>query len=328
MSYFLGVDGGNTKTIALIASADGTVLGAGRGGCGDIYNHDGPEAAFREVEHAVGTALRHAGLRANEILAGCFSMAGADWPEDYNFLLKTFDQRRFGRTITVVNDAIGAVRAGSPDGTGVAVVSGTGTAVGARAPDGRWWSSSFWQEQAGSLELSQRALRAVYRAELEIDPPTSLTPRVLAFFGVATVEEVLHLLTARDHPRPPNLLDLTRILLDEAHAGDPTARRIVVERGRLLGDYALAAARQVGIVESSFPLVLAGGVLRHPTPLLTGTIVARVHASAPRARAIRSHFEPVVGALLLAFVAAQIPVDPSLLARLAATLPPPTLFAT
>lgn len=266
MSYFLGVDGGNTKTIALVASADGTVLGAGRAGCGDIYTPDGPEAAFREVERAVGTALRHAGLQAADLLAGGFSMAGADWPEDYAFLMEGFQQRRFGRTITVVNDAIGAVRAGSLEGIGVAVVAGTGTAIGARAPGGRWWSTSFWQEEAGSRELSQRALRAVYRAELGIDPPTALTAPVLAFFGVATVEQLLHLLTARDHPRPSNLLHLTRILLDQAHEGDPAARRIVVERGQLLGDYALAAARQVGIVESSFPLVLAGGVLRHPSP--------------------------------------------------------------
>ena len=38
MQYVLAVDGGNTKTIALVAALDGTILGAGRGGCGDIYN--------------------------------------------------------------------------------------------------------------------------------------------------------------------------------------------------------------------------------------------------------------------------------------------------
>src|SRR5438105_4774145 len=38
MQCVLGVDGGNTKTVALVAALDGTILGAGRGGCGDIYN--------------------------------------------------------------------------------------------------------------------------------------------------------------------------------------------------------------------------------------------------------------------------------------------------
>src|SRR5256884_3691789 len=38
MQCVLGVDGGNSKTIAIVAALDGTILGAGRGGCGDIYN--------------------------------------------------------------------------------------------------------------------------------------------------------------------------------------------------------------------------------------------------------------------------------------------------
>ena len=38
MPYVLAVDGGNTKTIAMVATADGAILGAAHGGCGDIYN--------------------------------------------------------------------------------------------------------------------------------------------------------------------------------------------------------------------------------------------------------------------------------------------------
>ncbi len=38
MPYVLAVDGGNTKTIAMVATAEGAVLGAAYGGCGDIYN--------------------------------------------------------------------------------------------------------------------------------------------------------------------------------------------------------------------------------------------------------------------------------------------------
>ena len=57
MTYILGVDGGNTKTIALVARMDGTVVGAGRGGCGDIYGAAGPAGAIAEIERAVLAAL-------------------------------------------------------------------------------------------------------------------------------------------------------------------------------------------------------------------------------------------------------------------------------
>src|SRR5439155_14175818 len=152
-----------------------------------------------------------------------------------------------------------------PDGTGVAVVCGTGAAIGARAPDGRAWHSGFWVEAGGSHDLARKTLRAVYRAELGIDPPTTLTARVLALFAQPCVENVLHLLTARGGEPLDRTAHLARAVLDEAHNGDPAARRVVQDQGVMLGDYALAAARRVHLAHALFPLVLAGGVFRHPS---------------------------------------------------------------
>jgi N-acetylglucosamine kinase-like BadF-type ATPase len=146
-----------------------------------------------------------AGVRRDALVAGAFSMAGADWPEDFDLLQAAMEQRGFGRRILVVNDAIGGLRAGSPDGMGVAVVCGTGAGTGAHAPDGRVWHTSFWQEPNGSHDLARRMLRGVYRAELGIDPPTMLTRRVLDFLGQSTVEDVLHLFTRREGQRPTQL---------------------------------------------------------------------------------------------------------------------------
>ena len=328
MRYILGVDGGNTKTIALVAGLDGAIVGAGRGGCGDIYGAASEDAALAAVEHAVAEALSMAGVRRDALVAGVFSMAGADWPEDFDLLQTAMEQRGFGRRILVVNDAIGGLRAGSPDGMGVAVVCGTGAGTGARAPDGRVWHTSFWQEPNGSHDLARRMLRVVYRAELGIDPPTMLTRRVLDFLGQSTVEDVLHLFTRREGQRPTQLGGLARVLLDEASNGDAPARRIVEEHGASLGDYALAAARRVGLEGTPFTLVLAGGVLRHPARLLPNAIVARVRTTSPDVRPVESRFEPAVGALFLALEAAGVSIDEALLARLIPTLPPSALFAT
>jgi len=68
--------------------------------------------------------------------------------------------------------------------------------------------------------------------------------------------------------------------------------------------------------------------LRNPSRLLPEALVARVQADAPLARPLYSIFEPVVGALFLAFEAAGIAVDQPLLARLTDTLPEASLFAT
>jgi hypothetical protein len=121
---------------------------------------------------------------------------------------------------------------------------------------------------------------------------------------------------------------LARVLLDEADRGDAAARNIAIEHGRSLGDYALAGARQVGIMGAPFTLVLAGGVLRHPARLLADTLLARVRDAAPDAQVVESRFEPAAGALLLALESASVAIDAPLLARLAPSLPPAAFFET
>ena len=86
MSWVLGVDGGNTKTLAAVAGADGVTRGIGRAGCSDIYNAATPERGIDEMEAAARQALAAAGVGAEAIGAAAFSLAGADWPEDFALL--------------------------------------------------------------------------------------------------------------------------------------------------------------------------------------------------------------------------------------------------
>ncbi len=328
--YVLGLDGGNTKTIALVAGADGGVVGVGRGGCSDIYTSPDVQVPLGEAESAISSALTMAGIEAAQLAAGAFSMAGADWPADFALIRAAMQQRGYGKQITVVNDAVGALRAGSPGGPAAVAVCGTGAATAARSAEGKIWHSSWWQEAQGAHQLGVRTLNAVYRAELGITPPTKLTPAVLTYFDKQTVEEVLSLFYTRGTAPPPagRVSSLSRVLFDVACDGDTTARHIVQDHGAALGDYVLAAAKQVGIEKLPFTLVLAGGVLRHSSRLLPEALIARVQSQSPYAVPVYSLFEPAVGALLLAFEAAGIPVGEPLLTCLTATLPESSLFAT
>ena len=328
MSFVLGVDGGNTKTLALVARDDGVILGTGRAGCGDIYGAESPDAAIAEIERAANAALKEASIEPSQLTAGAFSLAGADWPEDFRLLENAMRARSFGQSLIVVNDAIGALRGGSPDGMGVVVACGTGVAIGARHPDGRVWHSSFWQQTQGAGDLSSQALQAVYRAELGIDPPTALTQEILKVFEARNVEEILHQLTARDMQRPKVRRYLVRPLFDAADAGDSTARGIVIAHGEALGGYAVVAARKVGLLDEPFTLVLTGGVLRHPSPIFRDALVRQVHVTAPSARPIPSRLEPAAGAVLLALDLARIDTDAALLDRLETTLPGAAFYAT
>ncbi len=330
--YVLGVDGGTTKTIALVARSDGAVVGAGRAGGSNIYAAPlatAVERSLANIEAAVAIALNQAGVAAGGQEAAVFSLSGADWPEDFALLEAALTERGYGRRVTVVNDAVGGLWADAPDGPVVAVVCGTGAATAARAADGRLWHSSFWQVAGGggAQALERTALRAIVRAELGLAPPTALTARALARFDLPSVEALLHQRTARASTALDQSDGLARVLLDTAAAGDSTACRLVRRHGRGLGDLAVAAARRVGI-GGTFRVVLSGGVVRHPAPLLVAARAARVRRDAPDAWVVLGRREPVAGAVLLALRTAEAPVTAATLATLDRTLPPTALFAT
>lgn len=316
----LGVDGGATKTVALVADATGRVMGAGRDGSSDIHAVADPESALDRVAAAVRAALSQA---ADPDFAACaFSLCGADWPEDVE-LYQSGLQQRLGleRPPLVVNDAIGALRAGTPDGVGVSLVLGTGGAIGARAADGTTWFSGMRLEPSGAGELGHRAYWLMLRGEYGAGPVPAFQPDALTALGVASVEEMVHAVTACGGLGDQVLARLAPVLLEAGHRGDPTARAIVTEHAELMAGYVRTASRRVGHPPTGVTLVVTGGVLRHHCT----DLVDRLGMALPDFHLVRASVEPVYGALLLAADAAGL--APSL-EHLRATGPAATYFET
>jgi N-acetylglucosamine kinase-like BadF-type ATPase len=298
-TLLLGVDGGNTKTVALIVRDDGTAVGVGRGGCADIHNTPSPDDGLDEIAKACAQALERAGASTADLAAAAFSLAGADWPEDFDVIRDGLEARLGGvPELRVVNDAIGALRSGTGDAVGVAAVCGTGGAIGARNRRGEVFHLGFWPDGTGAVTLGSEGLAAVWRAALDVGPETSLTARALARWGCDEPISLLHAFT-RIEDRGDERFDRSRFapaVLDAATEGDAVARAIVETTGGRLGDYARVCAERTGQLGEPFPLVLTGGVFRHPSPLLRRAILGRV----PDAEPVYPDLEPVGGAVLLA----------------------------
>jgi N-acetylglucosamine kinase-like BadF-type ATPase len=295
-SLLLGVDGGNTKTVAVVVDTEGTLVGSGVGGCGDIHNST-PEPALVEIVRATSAAFEAAAATPSDLAAAAFSLAGADWPEDFTFLRNELRERLgLGEEPEVVNDAVGGLRCGTDDMVGVSVVIGTYAAVAARRDGGKPFHLGFWPDSTGASALGSQALAAVWRQMLGLGPETSLLDRALARWECATAEELLYAFTrigGLEETEPGRFADA---VLDEAESGDSVAREIVETVAARMGDYAYVCASRTGLLGRPFPLVLGGGVLRHPSPLLRAVLHSRI----PDGKPVYPEVDPVAGAVLIA----------------------------
>lgn len=329
MTLVLGVDGGNSKAVALVARSDGAIIGAAREvGSADIHASAGPEAAIARVVRTSEAAIGGSGASRDDIGTGVFSLAGADWPEDIELLSRSLEAVGLARRVQVINDGIGAMAGAVPDGPAVVVSIGTGAATGARGADGATWHSSFWQAPQGATELAQRALAAVVQSELGIRAPTVLRDAMLAIGGDDGVEALLHRFTARG-AGPPPVGRMVRTLLDGAQGGDAVAVDVLRVHGTGLGALAAAAARQVGIEATAYALAFCGGLARAGAGELRDAAHQAVRGAGQAPVAVEPRWEPAIGALVIGLRAgASAPLPEDVASRLDATAPGPALFDT
>ena len=304
-----------TKTIALACGRDGRISGYARAGCSDVYSMmPHPELAVSEVAQAASGAIAAAG--GGEPACVYYSLSGADWDVDIAYYTSELARLVPAARTLVVNDAIGAIRCGPEDGVGCSLVCGTGTALGARAADGRIWHMSFRAAPTFTTDLTRATLDAAVRSELGLLPPSALSARVAAEFGAADAIGAIERVTGRGQ-RPPRV-SLGGLLLDCASEGDELALDRVSWVAGEAAAYLHVAARESGLGEPT-PIALAGGVMRHPSSLLVDALAAAL----PGCELVRARREPAHAALLAALEeggASQVALDDSLL--------PADLFAT
>jgi N-acetylglucosamine kinase-like BadF-type ATPase len=318
VSLVLGVDGGGSKTHALVADARGEVLGfasAGRSNWEDI----GLEAAGAALAEAVGGALGMAGVAPGELAASVFGLAGLDWDSDRPMLGALVDPLGLGGPRRLENDSFIALRAGTSLPFGVVVIAGTGHVAAGRNPAGRTFRTfglgPMYGDFGSATDVASEAVRAVADASTGRGPATSLSRLLPPLAGCAGPEELLQALSRGLVALPA----AAPLVLAEAQAGDPAAQAIVLRTGTSLGEAAALVAGRLDLGRKPFEVVMAGGLFAGRNRLLETTLVEVLHRVAPLASPVHLHGKPVVGAALEALDLGGLPATPEVRDRLIAS---------
>ncbi len=299
----IGVDGGNSKADIALVDARGRLLAAVRGPT--ISHQAAPlDVAMARLESLVSEAARQAvrslALPADLLVA---SLAGADYTEDVRTLRRAIEGLGIARRTIVVNDTIGALRAGASAGWGVALVCGQGINAAAVAADGRQARfpavGDIAGDRGGGGDVGMAALQGAIRGRDGRGPRTSLERAVPAFFGCRHPSAVTRRLYLGKIPSN-RISELSPLVFAAAAAGDHVAREIVSSLANELAAMATALIRRLRLGRAEFEVVLAGGVFRTRDEEFYRTLADGVHRAAPGARLVHLACPPVAGAVLLA----------------------------
>lgn len=306
-TFFLGVDAGGTKTHALIADETGRALGFGAGGPGN-WEAVGLDGLTRALRDSVGAALKSAGLRIGQIHAAGLGLAGYDWPSQKEMILGAIAPLELHCPVEVVNDATLGILAGTSEGWGVSIVSGTGNNCRGRSRDGREGrvvgGAAHWSgEYAGGWDIALRAMRAITFEWNKRGPATALTPAFIEAAGAKNLDDLIEGMYLYRFQVDEHII---RRIFEVAAAGDPQALEVMRWAGRELGDLACGVIRQLALENEPVEVVLIGSVWQGH-PLLAETARQTIQAVAPRAQLLRLSAPPVVGGVVLAMQQAGLP---------------------
>ena len=309
----LCIDGGGTKTVCVLATLDGKVIGRGSGG------PTNPNlVSALEINETLQKAIQEAiqNLPELQIEAVCGGIAGVGASEEKQVevsnvigqILSTPPfchalSKRFNPSVNieVVSDVVITLVAGAGKRHGIVAISGTGSVVygetvkGQRIKVGGW---GYLLDEGSGYAIGRKAIKEILRAYDANGKTTLLAQKVLNVWNLSSMQDVVDYIYQKT-TKPTDIANLAKIVNSAASAGDESAKDILRKTAKDLYFNIAAAIKQIDFGKEGATLVLSGGVLTN-IKIVSEIIIKKVRAELPAITAIQLCREPVKGAIILA----------------------------
>lgn len=258
--FFIGVDGGGTRTRALITNERGREVGRAEGPP-SLADPGRPEVAAGVIAEVARTACEQAGapVPAAALYAG---VAGTGRETTRSGVELALQREGVARRVRVGTDVSVTFADAFEDGPGILVLAGTGSIAWGRAEDGHearvgGWGSIIGDEGSG-YGIGREALRRVARDADGRGPDTELSAAILSRLGLDSLDE---LVGWSHEASKADIAGLVPVVVEQSRKGDAVAGEILVRAVEELEGHVLTLLQTLGPWGQAPRVALAGGLL-------------------------------------------------------------------
>jgi glucosamine kinase len=303
VAYYLGIDGGGSKTTCAVGD-DSSLLATATAGPSNITRVG--EACAREALHqAIGEACAGAQIAPRQVHRACVGVAGTGSQKIAETIRKIASELIPGE-IEVTGDMQIAMAAAFGAGPGVIVIAGTGSIAYGRNAQGQTARAGGWgfaiSDEGSAHWIGRTAVSAALRTIDEENngqiaaEPSPVLRDMKSAWKLHSIDDFVR--TANSHP---DFAVLFPAILAAADAGDTLARSVLKQAGRELAQLAGIVAHRLFPADNAIAISLAtaGGVFRHSRQVCE-VFGSEVRALDSRLRVNPRVVDPVEGALMMA----------------------------
>jgi N-acetylglucosamine kinase-like BadF-type ATPase len=261
-AYYLGFDGGGTKTECVLAGADGEVLFRATAGPSNPLRA-GYTRAWFSLSEAADIVLGRQKITANEIRGICAGIGGTGRTTAARKISQFFERSFPNAKVEVTTDLDIAFEAAFGSTEGILLVVGTGSAALARDVSGRelrlGGRGPWFSDEGSAFDIGRRAIAAVSLADEERGPATLLSSELFKFLQVRGWNSVIDMVSKDPDAVFPRVFPLVAELADR---GDAVSQEILSGAAKSIAELASSLADKLGWRDKEVPVALVGGMHR------------------------------------------------------------------
>lgn len=303
MNYVIGVDGGGTKTDAILAETTGVVIARAIGGPTNpnLISKEQLLSTFKMLFQRLYEQAPMAFDKVTLIFAGVSGAGSSDSQRQVHDTIAKLVLRNV--EIQVVPDSVNALYSGTYGKPGIVQISGTGSITYGLDHEGResrvgGWGYLFGDEGSG-YDIGRRGIQAVLKCEDGLSSKTVLTDMLFSRFHVSTTRDLIQKIVSSDTPK--DCISPTSELVFNAYKeGDIVAQEIITSVCKEISACIIALYKKSFIETDCLPVVLVGGVFTDKNIL--PSMIQRELLTVPNLTVTLPELPPVGGSLIGAYI--------------------------
>lgn len=288
MSYYIGIDGGGTKTAYALFDENKNMLHMVKG---PGSNHENMEGSFDEASEIIWNGikllLKEANISLRDVGFTLMGLAGIDHPFQHDEMYKRLLDYGLEK-FEIYNDGFIVVKAGSTGPAAIGYNCGTGTCCNSIDNDGKMLQLAGLGEFSGDIGnghwIAMETYKAVYNdVYLGLDK-TALTEMVYNEYALKSREEFLSLVSRfEEEDADTFIMRLIDFFFDAAKLGDKVVLEItdkMAERGAQL----ITAHLNTGnFTDEAVEVVLSGSIhTKLPSDIYTSALMEKARSMSGR----------------------------------------------
>ena len=299
LPYIIGIDGGGTKTVGILADDSGQIIARSESGPSN-YHVVGQAQTARVLKTVVDSLLKEANIPLELCQAFCIGMAGLGRPDDREIIGRICHQLGLRENLILTHDAKIALAGGALEDFGVIIIAGTGSIVYGINEAGKERRTGGWGhilgDEGSGYDIARRALQAIVRVHDGRGHATILTDKILEQLGFNQPEQLVRWVYAANKNE---IAAFAPVVFESAWEQDFVAEEIIAYAAEELVLAASVVLEELDMEFAECNIVLSGGVFEHQ-PHFVELIQKRLRNIAPKATCGLPKREPAYGAVLLA----------------------------